>query len=112
MKIVFTSTGKDWDSPVDSVFGKAEGYILYQEEKDKLSWFSNAVNRNTGHGAGIHAGQNVASLGADMVITGGKVGPKASDVLKKAGIKIYIGAGNQTVKEAFSAYKNGELTEL
>jgi len=112
MKIAFTSTGKKWDSPLDSVFGRAEGYILYNEEKNKLNWFSNAKNRNAGHGAGIQAGQNVAGLGANIVITGGDIGPKAADVLKKAGIKIFVDAGNKTVKEAFSAYKKGELTEL
>lgn len=111
MKIVFTSTGKDWNAHIDSVFGRAEGYILYNEEEGKLSWFSNAENRNAGHGAGIHAGQNVTGLGADVVITGGKVGPKAFDVLKKAGIKIYENAGNKSVKEAFTAYKNGDLSK-
>ncbi len=112
MKIVFTATGKDWDSNVDSVFGRAEGYILYNEEEKKLSWFSNEENRNSGHGAGIQAGQNVAGLGADVVITGGKVGPKAFDVLKKAGIMIYSGAGIKTVKETYNSYKKGELSEI
>lgn len=112
MKIVFTAAGKNWDSPLDSVFGRAEGYILYHEEKNKLSWFTNAENRNAGHGAGIHASQNVANLGADVVITGGKVGPKAFDVLKKAGIMIYSGAGIKTVKEAYNSYKKGELSEI
>jgi len=109
MKIVFTSTGKEWDSLVDSVFGRAVGFILYDEEKDKLNWFSNNENRHAGHGAGIQAGQNVAGLGADVVITGGKVGPKAFDVLKKAGIMIYSGTSNKTVKEAFDLFKKGEL---
>lgn len=112
MKIVFTSTGKNWDSPLDSVFGRAEGYILYNEEKNKLSWFSNAENRNAGHGAGIQAGQNVAGLGADIVITGGMVGPKASEILKKAGIKIYSSVDKKSVKGAYSAYKNDELIEV
>ena len=111
MKIVFTATGKDWNAHVDSVFGRAEGYILYNEEEKKISWFSNEENRNTGHGAGIQAGQNVAGLGADVVITGGKVGPKAFDVLKNAGITIYSIAGNKTVKEAFDLFKKGELIE-
>lgn len=86
MKIIFTSTGKDWDSTVDSVFGRAEGYILYNEEEDKLSWFSNLENRNAGHEAGINAGQNVAGWGAEVVIMGGDIGSKAANVLKSAGI--------------------------
>lgn len=112
MKIVFTSTGKNWESPIDSIFGRAKGYILYNDEEDKLSWSSNEKNRNAGHGPGVQAGQDVAGLGAKVVITGGDVGPKAADVLKKAGIKIYADIGEKSVKEAFTAYKKGELTEF
>lgn len=56
--------------------------------------------------------QYVAGLGADVVITGGKVGPKAFDVLKNADIEIYSGAGKKTVKEALTAYKKGELIKV
>jgi len=112
MKIAFTTTGKNWNSILDSVFGRAEGYILYDDETNEIIWHSNLKNRNAGHGAGVQAGQYVAGLGAKIVITGGDVGPKATDVLKKAGIKIFIGASNKSVKEALSAYKNDELTEL
>ncbi len=111
MKIAFTSTGKNWDSPVDSVFGRAEGFLLFDEEKDDLSWYSNDENRKAGHGAGIQAGQNVAGLGAKVLITGGDVGPKATDVLKKAGIEIYASLGKKSVKEAYDAFHAGELND-
>jgi len=109
MKIAFTSIGKNWDSPVDSVFGRAEGFLLFDEEKDDLSWHSNDENRNAGHGAGVQAGQNVAGMGAKVLITGGDVGPKATEVLKKAGIEIYASLGKKSVKEAYAAFNNGDL---
>lgn len=111
MKILLTSSGKDWDSMISPVFGRAEGYILYNEDNDHISWFSNEKNRNAGHGAGIQAGQDVAGLGAQVLITGGDVGPKALEVLRKAGIEIYSGVGDKTVKEAFEAYMSGVLND-
>jgi hypothetical protein len=32
------------------------------------------------------------------------------DLIKKTNIKVYIGAKNMTLKEAYDKYKNGELT--
>jgi len=32
--------------------------------------------------------------------------------LEKSGVKIYIGAGDMTVKQALDAYKNEELKKL
>ena len=51
MKIAFTSTGKDWESEIDSVFGRAAGFLLYDSNKNELTWHSNEQNRNAGHGA-------------------------------------------------------------
>ena len=109
MKIVFTSTGKSWDSPLDSVFGRAGNFVLYDEKSGNLSWTSNDKNKNAGHGAGIQAGQTVIDMGADVVITGGDVGPKATEVLMKSGITIYKDFGNKTVRQAYESFKYGEL---
>jgi predicted Fe-Mo cluster-binding NifX family protein len=112
MKIAFTSTGKNWDSPLDSVFGRAVGHIVYNEDKNHLSWFSNEKNRNAGHGAGIQAAQKVADLNVDVLITGGNVGPKAADVLKSIGIKIFYNAGDISIEEAYRAFKQNALQEF
>ncbi len=45
------------------------------------------------------------------MITGNGPGGNAATVLEKAGMKIYIGAGEMNVKEAFDAYKKGTLKE-
>ena len=102
MKIVFAATGGNWDSKVDSRFGRAEGFTLYDEDKDELSWHSNAENKAAGHGAGVQAGQKVVSLGADIVVTGGNFGPKAAEVIQAAGIKMIPDVGEITLKEAYN----------
>ena len=61
-------------------------------------------------GAGVRAAQLVIDKGAKVVITG-NVGMKAMDVLKKAGIKIYDGAG-LTVEDAIRKFIRGELEEI
>ena len=44
-----------------------------------------------------------------MLITGNGPGGNAGRVLSQANLQIFTGAGNMTVKEAFEAYKKGEL---
>lgn len=46
-----------------------------------------------------------------MLITGNGPDGNAAMILEKAGMKIYIGAGKMTIKEAFEAFKNNELKE-
>jgi predicted Fe-Mo cluster-binding NifX family protein len=100
-KIVFSAKGKDWDALVNDRFGRAPGFLVYDEEKDELTYHPNETNLNAEHGVGIQTAQFVAGLGADVVVTGGNVGPKATEVLKHAGVKIIEFAGEIPVKEAY-----------
>src|SRR3989339_773758 len=102
MKIVFTATGKDKSSNLDMRFGRAQGFILLDEDTKKISWHSNEQNIEAAHGAGIQAGQTVIDLGAEVVITGGDFGPKAYDVLQKAGIKMHTNVGSISINEAYN----------
>lgn len=107
MKIVVTSAGKDLSAAVDSRFGRAVYFIVYDTDSGSFSVHDNAQNLNAMQGAGIQAAQNVADLGVEAVITG-HVGPKAFTVLQKAGIAMYTGASG-TVKDAIDAFTNGTL---
>ena len=53
--------------------------------------------------------QKLFELEPEVLITGNGPGGNAATVLNEAKIKIYIGAGNGTVKEAYENFKNGEL---
>ena len=110
MKILITSKADGWDAEFDLRFGRAQGYSVYNEEKDELIWHSNQENIKAAHGAGIQAGQNVAEFGAEIVITG-HVGPKAFTSLKAANIKIFTYGKDATVKEVYEKFKNNELEE-
>ena len=113
MNIIFTvQNNKGWDSIINSRFGRAEGFIFYSEENDTLSYHSNEENTNSGHGAGIQTAQEILTQKADVVITGGSMGPKAFKVLKSAGIKMYCQVGEIPAKEAFENFKDGKYLPL
>jgi len=108
-KILFTSTGKDWSDKLDERFGRAAGFVLYDEEENTLSWSSNEENVNASHGAGTQAAQFAISSGASILITG-HVGPKAFDVLNLSDINIFL-SSESTLKEVYEAFKEGKLKQ-
>jgi predicted Fe-Mo cluster-binding NifX family protein len=112
MKIAFTAKGTAWNSKMDPRFGRTEYILVYDIEKDKLTHFDNRTIENEAHGAGPKTSQKLFELGANILITGNGPGGNAATVLEKAGTKVFIGAGEMTVKEAYQAYNNKSLKEL
>jgi len=109
MKIVFTAKGKNWDSPMDERFGRMEMLVIYDEESDTLETLSNSETEAMEHGVGLQTAKKVMELKPDLIITGNGAGKKALDLLKRTHIKMYIGAADMTLKEAYEAYNNGQL---
>ena len=106
MKIGIASNGPDVNSEVSDRFGRAAYFIFYDLESGDMDV---ADNTSAGGGAGIRAGNLIASKGAEYVITGGGVGPNAHEALSAAGIKV-IGNFKGTVADAIEKFKKGELT--
>ncbi len=109
MKIAFTAKGTDWNASMDARFGRAEYLLVYDEQTKAFNHFDNRAIKNAAHGAGPQTAQNLFEMHPDVLITGNGPGGNAATVLEKAGIKIYIGAGEMTVKEAYDAYQKNEL---
>ena len=105
--IAITSQGDKLDSPVDPRFGRARGFIIYNEENGKASYIDNSQNLNAMQGAGVQAAKNVTDAGVSTLITG-HVGPKAFTALKAADVTIYTGATG-TVSETLELYRKGKL---
>jgi len=112
MKIAFTTKGTEWESKMDPRFGRTEFILVYDNEKEKFSHYDNGEISNVAHGAGPQTAQKLFDLNPDVLITGNGPGGNAATVLEKAGMKIYIGAGEMSVKEAYDAYQKGELKEF
>ncbi|TWH48112.1 NifB/NifX family molybdenum-iron cluster-binding protein [Sporomusa sp. KB1] len=112
MKIGITAHGESRQATIDSRFGRADYFVLYDQEKDIWDSVPNTQNLEAAHGAGIQAGQSLVKTGASVLITG-HVGPKAFKVVKAANIALYsIGTLSGTVEEALAAFLAGKLTLL
>jgi predicted Fe-Mo cluster-binding NifX family protein len=112
MKIAFTAKGESWDSMIDPRFGRTEYIVIYDEENDKLTGYDNTLTTEVAHGAGPKTAQIIFDLNADVIITGNGPGEKAYEVLQNSNVKIFTGAANMTLKEAYDAYKAGKLTDF
>ncbi len=109
MKIAITTSGNDLNAPLDSRFGRALKFLIYDLGAKTFEIVDNQQNLNAAQGAGIQSAQNIARLGAGALITG-HCGPKAFRVLQAAKIKIY-NTTVETVSEAIAQYLEGRLTE-
>ena len=109
MKIAITSHGEDRYSEVDSRFGRADYFIIYDQETNTYDCLPNTQNLEASHGAGIQAGQALAKTGAKILITG-HVGPKAFKVLDTEKIAMYsIGDMTGSVESILAAFLAGKL---
>lgn len=107
MKIAVTTSGNTLDAPLDTRFGRAPRFLIYDTQTGTYEVMDNAQNLNAAQGAGIQSAQNVARSGASVLITG-HCGPKAFKVLTAAKISIYCTAAS-TVQEALNLFSKGEL---
>jgi len=110
MKIAFSTSGADLSAPLDTRFGRAAKFLVYDTEAKTFTVADNSQNLNAAQGAGIQSAQNVAAAGAHALVSG-HCGPKAFRVLAAAGIKVYAAAA-PTVGAALELYLAGRLTAL
>ena len=110
MKLCVTSSGRDMESQVDEIFGRASYFIIVDTETMKADAIENSAAM-VKRGAGIRAVQVISDKGVDALLTG-KIGEKAKAALKEAGIKVYEGASKlDSVKDAVEKFKKGVYKE-
>ena len=112
MKIAFTTEGIEWESKIDPRFGRAEFLLFYNDENNEFLYYDNRKVAEVAHGAGPQTAQKLFDFHPDVLITGNGPGGNAATVLEKSGVKIFIGAGDMTVKQALDAYKNNKLKKF
>ena len=108
MKVLFTTSGQALEAPLDSRFGRAPVFLIYDMGRDTFEVVDNGKNLDAAQGAGIQAAQSAVRLGASCVVTG-HCGPKAFRVLSAAGVQIY-NTDAPTVAEALERFRSGKLT--
>ena len=111
MKYAVSVREESVDARVDSRFGRAQIFALYDSTTGECSWHPNTQNFQAAQGAGIQTAQNVVNLGAEAVISG-HCGPKAWRVLEAAGVRIYAVEGSPTLKEAVQLIESGKIKAM
>ena len=112
MKIAITIQGDDATAVVDPRFGRAENFLIYNQEDASWTCLPNTQNLEAAHGAGIQAGQTITQSGAAVLLTG-HVGPKAFKVLEAEGIAVYsFGEQVKTAAEVLADFLAGKLNRI
>ena len=110
MKIAISASGSCVASTVDTRFGRAPGFLIYETDTRAIEYRINTQNLNAAQGAGIQSAGNVIESGAKAVITG-HCGPKAFAVLHHAGIPVYTVTGG-SVADALAALAENRLVAI
>lgn len=109
MRIAVTTAGGTLDAPIDTRFGRAPKFLIYDTDFDTYHVKPNEQNVNAAQGAGIQSAMHVCDEHVDCVITG-HCGPKAYATLNAAGVAVYT-CPNSSVGEAIEQLKLGKLSQ-
>lgn len=101
MIIAVTAQEGRIDSPVDSRFGRAPFFMIANSDTMEVYAYDNSEGVNAGNGAGTSTAQLMAEQNVEILFTG-KVGPKAAEVLEKAGVKV-VEQTTGTVEDVLAA---------
>lgn len=93
------------DSKIDSRFGRAAYFLIYDTEKEEIESLEKNPFLNQDHGVGIQVGNRVIQKKCQIAV-GPKFGPKVVEVLKTANVDLII-AENSPVKEILKKIKSG-----
>jgi len=110
MKIAVTASGNNEHEPLDTRFGRAAFFMIFDDAELKWMPINNSQNLSAAQGAGIQSAKTVSDAGVNILITG-NVGPKAYATLQAAEIRIFLSSA-ATPAEALDLYKNGKLNEV
>ena len=106
MRVAISATGPTLDAEVDPRFGRCPYFIIADPETMQFEAIDNSSATAAG-GAGISAGQMIASKGVEAVLSG-NFGPNAYQVLSAAGLQLISGVSGK-VRDAVQAYKSGQF---
>ena len=110
MIIAVTASGEDLDAVVDPRFGRTAAFVVLDTDTGTVRALDNCDASAAGQGAGIQAAQLMAANGVQVLLTG-HCGPNAYRALRAAGIRVYTGVTEGTVREAVTKLQAGLLHE-
>ncbi len=110
MRIAIPSIGGNRSNKVDSRFGRASYYVIYDVTTDLYSCIENTAIGQVS-GAGGQAVRLLDKNGVDIVLVP-EVGPKALQALKAFDMRAFAYENGCNVEEAVTLYRKGQLEEI
>lgn len=107
MIVAVAVTGNKMPAPIDTRFGRAPWFLIYDNETNDERFIPNPSSES-GRGAGIGAVQVLADAEVDCVI-GAEPGPKATETLKILGIDAFNPEIISDAVTAIAAWREGKL---
>lgn len=111
MKIAVCAQSDSATANVDTRFGRAATFGIFDTETNQWTFAVNQQNLQAAQGAGTQAAQTILDAEADVLLAS-NVGPKATAALLAASVQIFQVDPSLTVEQAVSAYSDGKLTQL
>jgi len=108
--IAICASGNKPEDRVDGRFGRCSFFMVWNPDTSEFTSLDNS-GIDAAHGAGTGAAQVLLKNQVGVVLTS-RIGPKAFQVLKAAGIKIFQGQETVRVEELLQKYLDGQLQEL
>ena len=111
LKVIVSATGETLESEVDPRFGRCPYFVVVEIENKEIKNVTAVKNQGCEQqqSAGIVAGEQVANLKPDAIITG-NLGPNAYGVLNQVAIPSYSASGN--IKKAINDLIEQKLSKL
>ncbi len=112
MRVCIPAVGSDMESKICPIFGRTPYFVFVEVNEGNISSWNSEKNpaEYARGGAGIMAAQKVVDAGCKAVIAI-SIGPKAYDLLRAAGIKIYRGF-EASIRENVEKMIRNELEEF
>ena len=110
MKIAVPVDEKGQDPAAAASFGRALGFLIYDEESGLTEILDNSAAQSAG-GAGIKAAQTIVDSGAEILLTP-QCGGNAAKVLLAAGVKLYKTEPGLSAMENIRRFQQDGLDRL
>lgn len=110
MKIAFTTDGNQLSAVLETRFGRATAFLIYDTENKSIEIIDNKQQLDSSQGAGIQAAKIVIDSGAGALVSG-HCGPKAMRVLSTREIDVYVSEA-MPLKEILDLFEQGKLVKI
>lgn len=111
MKIAICAQSNNADAAIDTRFGRAACFGIFDTETNEWTFSANPQNLQAAQGAGIQAAQAVIDTDADVLLAN-NVGPKAMAALSAGSVDVFAVKPATSLQQALEDFTAGKLTQL